>query len=396
MFSFWKEHMDDLFDSLKYSVEYLNENPELDNEAMRHDHLIYPFLTSGLGWNKTDLISQSSINVPKNVANSHIFRNAVPLFRRPDIIISPYNLSENFVVIEEKKRQKNLENLNLHRLQLCEYQALYETTWGILTDGEKWLIKRNFTTYQSFKNLDELKSEFKEVRRIFSKGDMIERFRSSGNTDVANVIYLPELLIPSKIDRVAEKVLVAGIYDSIRFQNNFQHPFHNSPVNINDLLAVFENHLGTSIIFKKIKVGERFGEEKGSSGCIHEYHINPELNLCQERFYKLDHAIRFCVENGTFSDFYRKNIRTIHGLDSEPQISGLFESYSKVVATCMLIPCSKWYELDDWMLNHQATTFEMAHWFRIPKEICDFFLTDIYPTAKNIYQVFRHTSDALR
>ena len=53
----------EFFDELMSRVDILHSSPQRDNEASRHDLLIYPLLTSpfGLGWNAKDLVSQSTI-----------------------------------------------------------------------------------------------------------------------------------------------------------------------------------------------------------------------------------------------------------------------------------------------------------------------------------------------
>ncbi len=174
------------FDELLKRAELLEQNRIRDNEASRHDQLVYPIITSefGLGWKPTDLISQSTINVPKIITESHIFRDAIPKLRKPDILICPYGFDKNIVIIEEKKKQLNLKQLNEHRLQIREYQALYECTWGILTDGERWIIKRNFETFHEFSSILELMSGIDDLRNSIGRISIINRLSKYNTTDI--------------------------------------------------------------------------------------------------------------------------------------------------------------------------------------------------------------------
>jgi hypothetical protein len=185
----------EFFDELKKRVEILHLSPQRDNEASRHDLLIYPLLTSpfGLGWDAQDLVSQSTIRVPKEVATSHIFRNGEPKIRKPDILISPVNLQKNIAVIEEKEFQSSIEKLNNYRLQVSEYQALYECTWGVISDGEKWLLKKNFETFHQFNSLEELHLGIIDLRDCIGKKQVTERLIYHGTCDLVVVVPFFEL-----------------------------------------------------------------------------------------------------------------------------------------------------------------------------------------------------------
>ncbi|MEB3120522.1 MAG: hypothetical protein VKL41_04800 [Snowella sp.] len=185
----------EFFDELKRRVDILHLSPQRDNEASRHDLLIYPLLTSpfGLGWDAKDLVSQSTIKVPREVSSSHIFRNGEPKIRKPDILISPVNLRKNIAVIEEKEFQSSIEKLNNYRLQVAEYQALYECTWGVISDGEKWLLKKNFETFHQFDSLDELRLGMIDLRNCIGKEQVTERLIYHGTCDLVVVVPLFEL-----------------------------------------------------------------------------------------------------------------------------------------------------------------------------------------------------------
>ena len=201
------------YDQLKKRLETLFSDPERDNEATRHDLLIYPILTSefGLRWNPLDLISQSGIQVPEEIKESYIFRGASPKIRKPDILICPNEIAKNVAVIEEKKKQDSLANLSNHRIQLAEYQALYESTWGVLTDGEHWIIKRNFETLHEFSSIDELRLGMADFRNCIGKIEILNRFKEFGILDF--VIVSPELMISKSKFPEYEKipVIICGV-----------------------------------------------------------------------------------------------------------------------------------------------------------------------------------------
>lgn len=174
------------FDELRRKLDFLDQNPDRDNEATRHDLLIYPIITNnyGLGWNSTDIISQSTINVPKQISESHIFRGAIPKIRKPDLIICPSEIIKNFAVIEEKNKQQDIKDLKEHRFQLSEYQSLYECNWGILTDGDKWVIKKGFETFHEFSSIQELENGIKDFRNAIGSNSALDRYRKYNTFDL--------------------------------------------------------------------------------------------------------------------------------------------------------------------------------------------------------------------
>lgn len=174
------------FDSLARLRDQLHERPELDNEATRHDRLVLPFLTSshGLGWLPGDIFSQVSIKVPPQVLESHVFREGAPIKRRPDLIIMPPEIAKEVAVIEEKARQSCLEDLDGYRMQTLEYQGLFNCTWAILTDGDKWIVRRNFERLHQFDSIHELRRGLADVRHCLGREAVIGRWQLHGTCDL--------------------------------------------------------------------------------------------------------------------------------------------------------------------------------------------------------------------
>ena len=100
----------------------------------------------------------------RKLLDSYIWKNASPTKKRPDLLIVPYGLSQSVAVIEEKKKQADVRKLKGFSSQLSEYQQMENVVWGVLTDGEKWIIKKNNEIYYSFSNIDELAKKFASVK----------------------------------------------------------------------------------------------------------------------------------------------------------------------------------------------------------------------------------------
>jgi len=192
--------IDNIFDKLTVRLEMLILNPDRDSEAARHDQLILPFITEGLGWDHIDCIPQARLRIPSGLDKSHIFRAATPKTRKPDILISPQGENGSYLdgiaAIEEKAKQASLAGLEEHSLQLTEYQALCKCVWGVLTDGDKWIIKRSFETWFEFENLGELKRYYKDVYQVLGKSPVLQRMTKQGTPNL--------LLLCNSINPIAE------------------------------------------------------------------------------------------------------------------------------------------------------------------------------------------------
>lgn len=141
-----------------------------------------------LGWDVNDLAAQATIAVPQQTLESHVFRDSEPKSRRPDILVTSSLFDSAAFVVEEKKKQNNVKALNEHRIQLIEYQSLYECVWGLLTDGEKWILKKGFETHHEFESLDELKSSLKDIQNCIGKNSLLQRKLIHGTYDLVLVV----------------------------------------------------------------------------------------------------------------------------------------------------------------------------------------------------------------
>ena len=190
------------FDDLKRRSEALLLSPEHDNEATRHDRLVVPVLTHPLllGWDLNDLVGQASISIPKQVFETHIFRDSTPKFRKPDILVSPSELQFNALVVEEKARQQDVVELNGYRLQLHEYQTLFECVWGLLTDGDRWILKKNLETFHEFSSLDDLRLNIRDIRNCIGKSELLQRKKQHGTCDPVIYSSLSQELYTKQIE----------------------------------------------------------------------------------------------------------------------------------------------------------------------------------------------------
>ena len=175
------------FDELQRISERIHSGE--DNEAIRHDLLVRPILTSpfGLGWEEGEVLSQVQMNLQNEIIDSYYWRGASPKKRRPDIILVPYNITKVVGVVEEKRLQIDIEKLETYTGQLLEYQYLHNCVWGLLTDGEKWILTKNHEVFQRFENLSDLKLGIKDLRNCIGKEAILERMIKFGTTDIVFV-----------------------------------------------------------------------------------------------------------------------------------------------------------------------------------------------------------------
>lgn len=201
-------HTDIFFDSLKRNLDVLLKNPEFDNEASRHDKLIFPILNNefSLGWNQDDIWAQKTILVPNELKDEYTFSGGIPKSKRPDLVIKPFSYSEYATIVEEKSHQKSIENLKGYNNQLIDYLGLFKCSWGILTDGEKWIIKKGFEDHMVFNNLNELRKNLRDFKEVLSKDKMIERYKNNKSFDL--IYYRPHTtLISSHAFKLIDKRL---------------------------------------------------------------------------------------------------------------------------------------------------------------------------------------------
>jgi hypothetical protein len=190
--------LDKFFDGLKKQLDALHSDTTRDNEAVRHDRLILPMLTSKftLMWEVEDLWSQQQITVPNEVSKSFIFPGSVPKRKRPDVIIQPIGISDPLIVVEEKAYQASVSALLGYNAQIRTYQEMCSSIWGLLTDGEKWIVKRHLETYLVFESIDELRKGFRDFQEAIGKEAMLSRVNSYGTADMLIVVHVP-ILTPS-------------------------------------------------------------------------------------------------------------------------------------------------------------------------------------------------------
>jgi len=187
--------LDKFFNELQRIAERLMSTE--DNEAIRHDLLVRPILTSplGLGWEAGEVLSQVNMPVEKLITDSYYWRGAIPRKRRPDIVLVPYNVAHVVGIVEEKKRHARLHELESHTGQLLEYQYLHRCVWGLLTDGEKWILTKNHEIFHRFESLSDLKSRIKDLKHCIGRDAILARIRQFGTTDLVYVRPAHSVLI---------------------------------------------------------------------------------------------------------------------------------------------------------------------------------------------------------
>jgi hypothetical protein len=169
--------------------------PARENEAVRHDLLVYPLLTLALGWNGSELLAQQSTAVPQEVKESYFWRGAVPNQRRPDLLIVPYGVSSKPVaIVEEKTQQRSMSALLGHSHQITEYQYLHNAVWGVITDGEKWILKRNLEIMLECASLQEFLHNYDRLYEYIGRDALLGRLQAYGTADLVIVRPSPHIL----------------------------------------------------------------------------------------------------------------------------------------------------------------------------------------------------------
>lgn len=168
-----------------------------DNEAIRHDLLVRPILTSpfGLGWDSGEALSQIETPLTTTVSESYYWRGATPRKKRPDIVLVPYRVGRVVGVVEEKRRQSTVNALESHAGQLLEYQYLHRCVWGLLTDGEKWVLTKNHEIFHRFESLSDLNRRIADLRHCIGRAAILDRMTKFGTTDLVIVRPSRTLLI---------------------------------------------------------------------------------------------------------------------------------------------------------------------------------------------------------
>lgn len=228
--------IDNFFDCIQRNIENLHNKPEIDNEAMRHDLIIRPILTNAitLGWQETEIQSQQSIDVPTEIKKSYIWAGAIPQKKRPDMIIVPSGYDQTVVVIEEKQLQRDLKNLKGYLSQLIEYQCLHNVVWGLLTDGEKWILQRNFQVFHTFESIKDLKNNLRDLQACIAKKHLMDRIIKHNTPDLITIISIPYIekggikFDPNKID-------LFHPIENIEIANFTPVVLKITPINITDL-----------------------------------------------------------------------------------------------------------------------------------------------------------------
>lgn len=203
---------DILFEQLERRLQGLLESG--DGEAMRHDLLIRPLLIdpNGLGWAPNEVLSQQTAPFPRELAESYVWKGAVPRQRRPDIVVVPQGYSRTVAVVEEKKRHRSVESLRAISPQIKEYQYLHGAVWGLVTDGEKWLLWKNNEVFHSFGSLRELRQSFDDLAQCIGRRQLMERLEKYGTTDMVVFRETPARVIVVGVPTVRQSPMTLASF----------------------------------------------------------------------------------------------------------------------------------------------------------------------------------------
>jgi hypothetical protein len=265
------DHIETLFAELQRNAEQLLTRG--DNEAARHDLLVRPILTSptALGWEPGEALPQVETTVPREVIDSYYWRDASPRKRRPDLVLVPYRIGTVVGVVEEKKRQASMGELEAHVGQLLEYQYLHRCVWGILTDGEKWVVTRNHEIFHRFNGLHDLRKHLRDLQECVGRSAILERFQKYGVWDLVYVRPAPALIVMGSVS-ADTRVRTFGEFlstPSKEGRNLLMHLYASTKMTALERIdgmpdsyvrtairglfgSAFSNHVGTAIIAAEV------------------------------------------------------------------------------------------------------------------------------------------------
>ena len=64
-------------------------------------------------------------------------------------------------------------------------------TQGLLTDGNQWILKKNFEVFHKFSSLSDLRNDFIELYKCIGREPLLTRMKLSGSPDIVTVIFVP-------------------------------------------------------------------------------------------------------------------------------------------------------------------------------------------------------------
>ena len=89
--------------------------------------------------------------------------------------------------------------LRRHIGQLRQYQYLHDTVWGLLTDGERWILLRNDQEVHVFANLREMRSHLRDFQECVGRDAMSRRLGATEGREVLIVSgteYVRDVVAP--------------------------------------------------------------------------------------------------------------------------------------------------------------------------------------------------------
>jgi len=124
--------------------------------------------------------------------------------------------------------------------------------------------------------------------------------------------------------------------------------------------------------------------------------VSGELNQCWKRYGVTKELCHLILSRNDYfspkleSTAIEQAMFALSGGNNLDSSAARSEYAAEIMAMSTLIPTSKWHELDEWINKHGAITYELAHWFRIPEQKLQMYISMIYTDAKSLFQVIKY------
>ncbi len=160
-----------------------------DNETWRREALIRPVLKSpfGLGFQEHEILCEVSFPIHAGQARllaEEIYPNRKRI--RADYLILPEGNIRPSGLVEAKGQLPDFVSVQSHKNQALIGQVLADTDWGLLTDGEAWLLMRGDEELLYCDSIENLEAAIAEFRSLV--GPLIRRFGGSPRIRLMPVI----------------------------------------------------------------------------------------------------------------------------------------------------------------------------------------------------------------
>lgn len=163
-----------------------------DNESWRREALIRPVLRSpfGLGFQEHEILCE--VSFPIRTREDRLLADQIYPHRkriRADYLIQPEGNVRPSGLVEAKRILPDFVSMQKHKNQALIGQVLANADWGLLTDGEAWLLMRGDEDILYCESLESLESGIQEFQFFVGREALIQQFGSAPRIRLMPVMY---------------------------------------------------------------------------------------------------------------------------------------------------------------------------------------------------------------